>query len=149
MNSRMIVALLSATLFVLVLAYGSGAGVLSGCPDPDLDGVCDIAGDNCSSIPNPNQRDDDEDGYGNVCDWDHDQNCATGATDLSATFARLTNAAPWTPPREGVYDVDENGAVGATDLSAVFSHLTDPPGPSSRLCADCTATPGTGVCPGF
>jgi photosystem II stability/assembly factor-like uncharacterized protein len=37
------------------------------CPDADGDGVCDAV-DNCPSVPNPNQRDLDGDGLGDVCD---------------------------------------------------------------------------------
>jgi len=151
MKLRAIIALSSAALLTLVFALVSSAGPPVGCAsDPDLDGACDSDGlDNCINIANAAQRDDDEDGYGNRCDFDHDQNCVTGATDLSATFANLTAGAPWTPPALGRFDVDENGAVGATDLSSVFSQLTSNPGPSSRPCADCTAAVGTGVCPGI
>jgi RNA polymerase sigma factor (sigma-70 family) len=39
-----------------------------GC-EGDGDGVPDVL-DNCSSVPNPDQRDDDHDGYGDACDYD-------------------------------------------------------------------------------
>jgi hypothetical protein len=38
----------------------------SACPDPDLDGI--IINDNCPFVNNPDQYDDDNDGFGNLCD---------------------------------------------------------------------------------
>ena len=38
-------------------------------PDADLDGAFD-GGDNCTLVANPDQRDSNADGYGNVCDAD-------------------------------------------------------------------------------
>jgi hypothetical protein len=52
------------------------------CPDTDGDAMCD-AGDNCPSVPNPDQTDSDSDGQGDACDpdddgdgVDDDQDCA-------------------------------------------------------------------------
>ena len=41
--------------------------------DSDGDGVPDLA-DNCQDIPNPEQNDRDNDGFGDICDPDFDQN---------------------------------------------------------------------------
>ncbi len=146
---RAILAVTSAALVALVFVLVSGAGVTNGIDD-DGDGVHD-SNDNCLGVPNTSQRDDDEDGYGNLCDRDVDQNCGVGLTDLTATFAKFGATSPWTPKSDGAYDVDENGGVGLTDLTNVFSVFGLPPGPSGRTCADCLATPtaglGLGVCP--
>lgn len=140
----------SASVFAIAcsMAWWSSAGP-SGCfADDDLDGVCDYYYfDNCLGVFNPDQRDDDEDGYGNLCDTDVNQDCITGAPDLAAVFARLGTSAPWTPRRLGAYDVNSDGAVGAVDLSRTFSNLGLPPGPTTKVCADCTAPVpvGTGL----
>ncbi len=152
MTLRAIIALSSAALLTLVFALVSGAGVVPCVTDADSDGVCDSLGlDNCTAIANPGQRDDDEDGYGNICDSDVDQNCGVGLSDLTAVFGNFGLGAPWTPKNLGAFDVDENGGVGLSDLTTVFGIFGFSPGPSSRLCADCLATPtaglGLGVCP--
>lgn len=152
MKLRVIIALSSAALLTLVLSLVSSAGPTGCTSDLDSDGVCDVPlDDNCSLVSNPAQRDDDEDGYGNICDGDVNQDCNTGAPDISGVFGQLGGAAPWSPKNSGAFDVNEDGGVGAPDISSVFSKLALPPGPSVRACADCTATPtaglGLGVCP--
>jgi len=150
MKLRAMIALSSAALLTLVFALVSVAGS-GGCPpggDPDGDGVCDATGaDNCTAISNPGQRDDDEDGYGNTCDEDTNQDCIIGAPDVAPTFSRLFDGAPWAPKARGAYDVTEDNIVGAPDVSQIFGRLFQNPGPSSRACADCAAAAQTGVCP--
>ncbi len=115
--------------------------------DADGDGAWDMGHDNCLGLPNPSQRDDDEDGYGNPCDWDVTQDCAIGGPDLATTFARLFDANPWSPKNRGAYDVTEDNLVGGPDLAAIFENLFGNPGPTTRPCANCLAAPGGGVCP--
>ena len=151
MQLRAIIALSSVALLALLFTLVSGAGPTTGClVDDDLDGICDDVGplaDNCTAVANPVQRDDDEDGYGNVCDSDVTQDCIVGGPDLSATFARSFSLAPWSPKSDGAYDVNEDNIVGGPDLSQIFGDSFLPPGPSARTCADCFAAVGTGVCP--
>ncbi len=127
--------------------------------DVDDDGICDAEWDelgtpwdpddldNCTSIPNAGQRDDDEDGYGNLCDFDVNQDCIIGIPDVSAVFENLNETTPWDPQQMGAFDVDEGGVISVSDVSIVFSHLSNDNGPSARGCADCTADVATGVCP--
>jgi hypothetical protein len=149
MKLRVIIALSSAALLTLVLALVSSAGPPV-CPpggDTDSDGACEALGlDNCTAISNPGQRDDDEDGYGNICDADVNQDCGIGAPDITGVFSHLSESAVWIPKNRGAYDINEDNGVGAPDITAVFSNLSGSPGPSSRACADCTATP-LGTCP--
>ena len=148
-RARMIVVLLSACALSVGFALASEAGLFHE-EDADSDGIVDD-GDNCLGLVNPNQRDDDEDGYGNLCDADINQDCITGAVDLATVFAAFGTSAPWTPKNLGARDVNEDNNVGAADLASVFAKFGNPPGPSGKSCADCTATPtlglGLGVCP--
>jgi hypothetical protein len=152
MKLRGIIALSSAALLTLVFALVSGAGPPVCTTDADSDGICDSDGsDNCTAVANPGQRDDDEDGYGNVCDADTNQDCIVGGPDISGVFANAFSASPWAPKNDGAYDINEDGIVGGPDISFAFSNAFLPPGPSSRSCADCLAVPtaglGLGVCP--
>jgi hypothetical protein len=146
MKLRVIIALSSAALLTLALALVSTAGPTC-LGDADSDGICDVegGGDNCLGLANPAQRDDDEDGYGNLCDPDTNQDCIAGAADLTGVFGNFGGAAPWAPKNGGAFDVNEDNVIGAADLTAVFGAFGSAPGPSGKSCADCTATPTTGL----
>jgi hypothetical protein len=152
MKLRVIIALSSAALLTLALALVSTAGPTC-LGDADSDGICDVegGGDNCLGLANPAQRDDDEDGYGNICDSDTNQDCLVGALDLAGVFGNFGGAAPWAPKSDGAFDVTEDNVTGALDLAGVFGDFGGVPGPSGKSCADCTATPtaglGLGTCP--
>ncbi len=148
MKLRAIIALLSAAMLTLVFTLVSTAGPTC-TADADSDGICDDVGpvnDNCLGVANGSQRDDDEDGYGNICDHDVDQDCLVGIPDVVAVFNAQPDGAPWTPKSAGAFDTDEDGLVGIPDVVDVFNNQPGLPGPTARSCADCTATPGTGVC---
>ncbi|MDP6980500.1 MAG: hypothetical protein QF570_18185 [Myxococcota bacterium] len=148
MKLRAMIALSSAALLTLVFTLVSVAGPPVCGSDPDGDGACDSLGqDNCTAVANPGQRDDDEDGYGNICDWDVNQDCAIGGPDLAPTFARLFDASPWVPKESGAYDINEDNVIGGPDLAAIFANTFGAPGPTSRACGDCNAAAGTGICP--
>src|SRR5262245_23136942 len=49
--------------------------------DTDADGISDTA-DNCIEVANPDQRDTNADGYGNVCDADLDNNLIVNFGDV-------------------------------------------------------------------
>jgi hypothetical protein len=146
MKLRVIIALSSAALLTLALALVSTAGPTC-LGDADSDGICDVeeGGDNCLGLANPAQRDDDEDGYGNLCDTDTNQDCVAGTADLAGVFTGFGGSSPWSPKNAGAFDVNEDNVVGTADLSLVFTAFGSAPGPTGKSCADCTATPTTGL----
>ena len=150
MSTETIVALLCSAFLTLVFALLGNAGPGSH-HDSDGDGIPDDYVDNCLGLFNPSQRDDDEDGYGNLCDADVTQDCVIGGPDIAAVFARVLDGAPWTPKNAGAYDVNQDNVVGGPDIAIVFGEALDLPGPSGVNCADCNALPtaglGLGVCP--
>jgi len=93
--------------------------------DTDGDGVND-ASDNCTLIPNPDQRDTDNDGFGNICDGDFDNNLAVNFADLvfmkSVFFTSNADA-----------DLNGDGAVNFADLVRLKSLFFKPPGPSGLI----------------
>ncbi len=95
MKLRVIIALSSAALLTLALALVSTAGPTC-LGDADSDGICDVegGGDNCLGLATPAQRDDDEDGYGNLCDPDPIHDCNT----RSPTLAGISRTSPSTAP---------------------------------------------------
>ncbi len=54
--------------------------------DSDQDGVLDLV-DNCPLYPNPDQYDNDADGYGDICDLDDDNDSVADAGDNCPTLA--------------------------------------------------------------
>jgi Dockerin type I domain len=101
---------------------GLMCALLSGI-DTDGDGV-DDAIDNCTLIPNTDQRDTNGDGYGNICDADFNNNGAVDSTDLSQIKSLLRSR---TSPHQ---DLNGNGVVDSTDYSIAKGYLRQPPGPS-------------------
>jgi hypothetical protein len=153
MKLRLIIALMSASLLALVIAVSSGAGLGPCSLDADSDGVCDdptSTSDNCTAVANAGQRDDDQDGYGNVCDSDVNQDCVAGTPDVGAVFNEF-GAGPgngWNGnPAVAAFDLNVDDVVGTPDVGTAFNDFGIAPGPTSRTCADCNAIPLTGVCP--
>jgi hypothetical protein len=102
-------------------------------PDQDADGAGDPV-DNCLEIPNPDQRDTNQDGYGNLCDTDIDDNGATGVSDflmLKASFGSMEGEPAYDPNA----DFDGNTAVGVYDFLIFSPEWGHAPGPSGYGCA--------------
>jgi hypothetical protein len=91
-------------------------------PDTDRDSVLDTA-DNCSSIPNANQRDTDNDGYGNSCDADFNNDGVVEFADYLYLGERWQSA-------DANADLDGDGVVSWSDLQVLIDSFFGAPGPS-------------------
>ena len=94
----------------------------------------------CRALANANQRDTNQDGFGNLCDADYDDDGVSGISDygiLLTSYGRVTGDPLYDP------DVDANGdgAVGMQDYGMFLGAFTHSPGPSGLACA------GTIPCP--
>jgi hypothetical protein len=125
-----------------VLAVALGLTSYAGSAvDTDLDGIVDPS-DNCTIDQNgpgggdcDAQQDGDNDGYGNACDTDTDNNGTTDLNDVNVTLAQSKLGGTLL-----TYDYDCNGQ---TDLNDVLKALGDSkigkvPGPS---CGHPSGTP--------
>lgn len=118
----------------IVVDFGGDPG-----KDGDGDGTPD-ADDNCSDVANAGQVDADQDGFGNACDADYNDDGAVGGADFSilrAAFGSQTGEPRW----NAEVDHDGNGAIAAADFSVFRARLGGAPGPSGLSCA------GSAPCP--
>ena len=101
--------------------------------DLDGDGIANGL-DNCSQIPNPDQRDSNGDGFGNLCDADVDNDGRVTTSWGQAPLGDLEILA--TAMAQNRYhadlDLDGNRVVDARDLSLAQIALFFPPGPGRR-----------------
>ena len=86
-------------------------------------GVGDIF-DNCTIDANPEQTDADDDGYGNRCDGDFDQNCVVNALDLGYLKTVFFTS-------DALADLQGDDIVNAIDLGLFRDLFFGVPGPSS------------------
>jgi uncharacterized protein (TIGR03790 family) len=96
---------------------------LAAVSDSDGDGVPDRR-DVCREQPNPDQRDSDGDGFGDLCDGDFDQDGVVGAPDL-LRFEQAVRTGRLFPGA----DLDGDGVVDDRDRSLLQVQLGLPPGP--------------------
>ena len=103
-------------------ADGSISGVT---PPTDTDGdlVFDDI-DNCIEIPNPDQRDTDADGHGNICDPDLSNDCVVNFTDVNDLRTVFFTTDPDA-------DFAGDGFVNAVDMGVMSQFLFASPGPSA------------------
>ena len=99
---------------------GTATVMLTVSPDTDGDGLLDLF-DNCPAVANPDQRDSDGDGAGNVCDTDDDND---GLVDTLDNCTLVSNTAAGTVPNSPAVlkyqldsDADGYGNVCDADLN--------------------------------
>jgi len=129
--------LLAASLSLTVVAGPIG-------DEFDGDGVADMH-DNCMFIANADQADADQDGYGQLCDGDFNNDGKVQLEDFvtfKATY--LKNA----PSYDEQADFNCDGKVQLTDFVTFKSMYLGVPGASGQMCAGVkTACPGNPSCP--
>lgn len=97
--------------------------------DTDGDGIAD-ASDNCTQIANANQRDTNQDGYGNLCDADLNNDLIVNAIDLGLfKNCYLKTSADAQCPRPQDADINGDGNVNALDLGLFKALYLKAPGP--------------------
>jgi hypothetical protein len=89
--------------------------------DADSDGIVDNV-DNCILIANAEQTDTDNDGYGNACDADYNNDCIVNFIDISQFAPQFLGTNP-------LYDSDNDGNVNFVDFSSLTAMYLLPPGP--------------------
>lgn len=107
------------------LSLGPDGVLERAAPDTDGDGVADPL-DNCTLVPNANQRDTNQDGFGNLCDSDFDGNRFVNTLDLAYFRSRFLTADPHA-------DLDGSGVVNLLDLQRFRAQFFKPPGPSGLV----------------
>jgi hypothetical protein len=108
---------------------GGAAYLLFGrARDRDADGIAD-GEDNCTLVANADQRDTNDDGFGNICDTDIDGDCVTNFVDLGLLKEVFFLEDPDS-------DFDGDGFINFVDLGIMKAAFFAPPGPSG--VASCT-----------
>jgi hypothetical protein len=99
--------------------------------DLDGDGIPN-GRDNCTEIPNPDQRDTNGDAYGNLCDADVDGDGRVTSSWTLAPYGDLESIQITIFRGEYVsdHDLDGNGAVDGADVARAATMLFLAPGPS-------------------
>jgi hypothetical protein len=103
--------------------------------EPDLDGdLVPDDEDNCSEVANESQFDSDEDGYGNACDADYNDDGVVAGPDF--VLLQIAWGSTLGQPRFNA-DIDANGdgTVGGPDFIKLVPQWLKPPGPSGLACA--------------
>lgn len=101
--------------------------VATGTADSDDDGINDDT-DNCIAVPNPSQCDGDDDGYGNHCDADLNNDGITNGLDIGPLKAAFGTADP-------AADLNCDGIVNGLDIGPLKAMFGTAPGPSSCCSA--------------
>ena len=102
---------------------------------------------------NPNQDDTDQDGFGDWCDADFNNDGIVDTSDFYTWASCFGERVPGTGPADDPIcaesDMDGNMAVGISDFGLWSQGNENPPGPSGLSCADPTidVQAGDPACP--
>ena len=115
---------------LVILFFLLGLSLSSvGAEDTDGDSIEDAV-DICIMKSNVAQADADEDGYGNICDPDFNNNGIVDSSDAAIIFAAFGKLAGVDPDFDPVTDLNSNGVIDSNDVSILFATFGQPPGPS-------------------
>lgn len=96
--------------------------LLPGPLDSDGDSIPNDL-DNCITVANDSQLDADDDGYGNACDADFNNDCEINVVDLGLLRAAFFSA-------DSLTDLNGDGVVNVVDLGILRAMFFALPGPS-------------------
>ena len=95
--------------------------------DSDGDGISDDM-DNCTLVANPDQRDTNNDGFGNICDMDlNNDNVVDSMDQYLWSWAYVNSLSGNFNPDA---DFDGNGQIDTADIVMTADYFGMPPGPS-------------------
>lgn len=117
-----------AALLALAL-LGPTVPVSALAADADRDGFDDRV-DLCPQHPDPAQADSDNDGYGNACDADYNDDGVVGNPDF-ARFAQAFGSRRGDEYYDPQIDSNADGVIGNPDFAAFRSLFGGPPGPGA------------------
>jgi hypothetical protein len=123
-----LMALVAGFGLVVGLPLAATAGPTPGGANGDADSV-ENAFDNCTAVANPEQKDLDHDGCGDLCDADFNQDGAVGVPDFGifkASFGKSSG----TPGYDARADLNCDGVVGVPDFGIFKAGFGKAPGPS-------------------
>lgn len=141
MKNNLLIRITALTLNVLLAMSAFGTSHEEGSKthalnetlmDTDGDGILDTT-DNCTLVPNSEQIDTNNDGFGNACDSDTDNNCVVGFLDLQL-FIQGFNSSMGQPLYNEDTDFNSDGTTNFIDFIVYRQQFLQPPGPSANPC---------------
>jgi hypothetical protein len=135
-------ALVAGFCLAVGLPLAATAGPTPGGGNSDADTIENFF-DNCQLDTNPNQKDFDHDGCGDLCDSDGNQDGNVNSSDFTAFKATYLKG-EGQPGYNGNYDADCNGSVNSSDFTVFKGNYLQPTGPSGWPAAQRTLP----ACPG-